>query len=217
MTKLWSESVFMVRSNMRDSFLELYNSFSKRVEEKNKESRIKLENNQINIASKEVMSCVVSECLMEDVENIFEFKKNGLCGRYTDFIIRNMCEQVIEYIYIMKHPKLISEYFGFHLKAEWNGTNLFTGLKRTGKARFKNKKSVSEMSMDIGEKESDEEKISLYDIYSIKAEVEHHSYFHHFLNAICDSGDNENDNKEEWDYICLSYILTAFIEMYDTI
>ncbi len=201
---------------MQESFHDLYNVFAKRAEEKNKEIRIKFKDNQIGFASKEMISFVVSECLMEDVETIYELKNKGASDRYTDCIIRNMCEQVIEYIYIMNHSELIPEYFGENLNDEWNGKNLFKGLRRTGGARFKERKSVSEMSVDIGEKTSDDEKVSLYDIYSVKAEYEHHSYFHHMLNTICYVND-ENESAEEMDYMYLIYILTAFIRTYDTV
>ena len=201
---------------MQESFYESYNDFVKRAEEKNKEIRVRVMESEVEFSSKEMISFVVSECLMEDVEAIYKLKSERFSNRYTDFIIRNMCEQVIEYIYIMKHPELIPEYFGENIKDEWNGTNLFTGLKRTGGARFKQRKSVNEMALDIGEKKSDDEKVSLYDIYSLKAEFEHHSYFNHMLNVICYIND-ENESAEEMDYMYLIYILTAFIKMYDTV
>ena len=212
--------IILVRCNMEEKqmqeiFYELYNEFVKRAEEKNKGIRIKFMHSQIGFSSKEMISFVVSECLMEDVETIYKLKTQGFSDRYTDFVIRNMCEQVIEYIYIMRHPELIPEYFGENIKDEWNGTNLFNGLKRTGGARFKERKSVSEMSVDIGEKVSDDEKVSLYDIYSLKAEFEHHSYFNHMLNTICYEND-ENESADEMDYMYLVYVLTAFIKTYDT-
>lgn len=206
----------MEEKQMRESFYELYNDFAKRAEEKNREIRICFMDSQVRFFSKEMISFVVSECLMEDVETIFKLKNEGFSDRYTDCIIRNMCEQVIEYIYIMNHSELIPEYFGENIKDEWNGTNLFKGLKRTGGARFKERKSVSEMSVDIGEKISDDEKISLYDIYILKAEFEHNSYFHHMLNTLCYVND-ENESAEEMDYMYLIYILVAFIKTYYTV
>lgn len=200
---------------MKETFYEIYNVFAKRAEEKNKEIKIMFIDDQIGFSSKEMISFVVSECLMEDVETIYKLRKDKISARYIDFIIRNMCEQVIEYIYIMKHTELIPEYFGENIKDEWNGTNLFNGLKRTGGQRFKERKSVSEMSVDIGEKVSDDEKISLYDIYSVKAEFEHNSYFNHMINIISYVND-ENKSAEEMDYLYLIYILTAFIMVYDT-
>lgn len=208
----------MEERQMKESFYELYNDFAKMAEEKNKGIRVMFMDSQIGFFSKEMMSFVVSECLMEDVETIYKLKKQGFSDRYTDFVIRNMCEQVIEYIYIMRHPELIPEYFGENIKDEWNGKNLFKGLKRTGGARFKERKSVSGMAVDIGEKISDDEKISLYEIYSLKAEFEHHSYFNHMLNTIFNVNDeSEGESAEEVDYIYLIYILTAFIKTYDTV
>ncbi len=201
---------------MEETFYDLYNAYVKRAEKKNKEIRMNFNDSHIEFASKEMMSLVVSECLMEDVETIYKLKNNGFSERYTDCIIRNMCEQVIEYIYTMNHSELIQEYFGGNINEKWSGTNLFKGLKRTGRVRFKERKSVSEMSVDIGEKTSNDEKISLYDIYSVKAEYEHHSYFHHMLNIMCHVN-AENENAEEMDYLYLIYILTAFINMYDTV
>lgn len=206
----------MEEKQMQESFYELYNDFAKRAEEKNKGIRVRFMDSQVGFFSKEMMSFVVSECLMEDVETIYTLKNQGFSDRYADFVIRNMCEQVIEYIYIMRHPELIPEYFGENIKDEWNGRNLFKGLKRTGGARFKERKSVSEMAVDIGEKTSDDEKISLYEIYSLKAEFEHHSYFNHMLNTIFSVND-ESESAEEVDYIYLIYILTAFINTYDTV
>lgn len=203
---------------MKKCFNELYNDFVKKAEEKNKEIRMKFMESQVKFYSKEMISFVISECLMEDIDTIYKMKMQGFSNRYTDFIIRNMCEQVIQYIYIMKYPELIPQYFGENIKDAWNGTNLFKGLKRTGGARFKERKSVSEMSANIGEKISDDKKISLYDIYSLEAEFEHHSYFHHIMNTIpTDDVDDENENTEAVDYIYLTYILTAFIETYDKV
>lgn len=203
---------------MKEDFYELYNSFEKEAKEKNKKIVSSFNNSNIEFASREIMSLIVSECLMEDVATIGMLKENSCSDRYVDYIIRNMCEQVIEYMYIIKHPKLIKEYFGMNISAEGNENNLFKVLKRTGKARFENRESVAGMAADIGEKKSSEEKISLYEIYSLKAELEHHSYFHHMLDLTCKIDcENESENTEGLEYVFLIYILTAFIEIYDTV
>ena len=200
---------------MQEYFYELYNNFKEYAKEKNSKISVEFNENKIQIASKEMMSFLVSECLIEDVETVFELKNKGFSDRYTDYIIRNMCEQVIEYMYIMKHPELISEYFGEKINEKWNGENLFKGLKRTGEARFKEKIIISKMSSDIGERKSDKHKIALYDIYSVKAELEHHSYFHYMLNVMCDEKDKK-DTQKEIDSMYLIYILSAFIKVYNT-
>lgn len=207
----------------KKEFDEFYNIFEGEVEKKNTEIEKKFSASQIEFVSKEMLSYIVAECLMEDIEMISELKDKGFSKRYKDSIIRNMCEQIIQYLYIIKHQELIKEYFGEKIKKEWNGTNVFNGLKRTGGNRFEARKSVSEMASDIGEKKSDNDKIALYDIYSVKAELEHNSYFYHLLNEIGKLID-ENDKDyvelkdiEDIDYLYLVFMLTSFKRVYDTI
>lgn len=201
---------------MKKDFYELYNNFVKRAGEKNERFREMLVNSQLSFDSKEMLSFVVSECLMEDIETIYKLENNGFSNRYIDFTIRNMSEQVIEYLYIMKNPRLIKEYFGERLNDDWDGKNLFDGMKITGAARFKKRESVSAMAKAVDEKVSDDDKIALYEIFSLKAELEHHSYFHHMLDVMCNLGDRI-ESKDDLDYIFLIYILSAFIKVYDTI
>ena len=201
---------------MQKEFYELYNRFAKRAEEKNRRIREKVTDSKIGFYTKEFLSFLVSECLMEDVETIYKMKRDGYSARYVDSVIRNMCEQVIECLYIMKHPDLLEEYFGGKIKAEWNGTNYFKGMKRTGKARFKKRPEVSKMAIDIGEMKSSKDKMSLYDIYSMKAEFEHNSYFNHWLDVLY-SVNNGQEVAEEMDYVYMRYILAVFIQKYDEI
>ena len=72
------------------------------------------------------------------------------------------------------------------------------------------------MAKDIGEKKSSTDKMSLYDIYSLKAEFEHNSYFNHWLDVLY-SVNSEQVMAEEMDYVYMRYILVAFIEKYDEI
>lgn len=201
---------------MKKDFYELYNNFAKRAEEKNRYFRERLINLELSFDSKEMLSLVVSEGLMEDIEVIEKLQKEEFSNRYIDFIIRNMSEQVIEYLYIMKNPGLIKEYFGAKLDDDWNGKNSFDGLRRTGATRFEDRKKVGTMAKAIGEKKAVDGKIPLYEIFSLKAELEHHSYFHYMLDVLYYSG-NRSESKDELDYIFLRDILRAFIKVYDTI
>ena len=198
---------------MKKIFYELYNDFVKRAEEKNRKYRQMLVKLILPLDSKEMLSFIVSECLMEDVETIYKLERDGASRRYIDFIIRNMTEQVIEYLYIMKYPQMIGEYFGNNLSDDWNGTNLFKGMKRTGRKRFKKRPEVSVMAHDIGEKTSCGGNTSLYDIYSLKSEMEHHSYFNHSLDVVTMYCSGKScESKEELDYAYLLNILTKFIK-----
>ena len=72
------------------------------------------------------------------------------------------------------------------------------------------------MAADIGEWKSDDDKISLYDIFSIKAELEHNSYFHQIFDIIgeVEDGENESEEADSLDYLFLTFILTAFLDIY---
>lgn len=201
-----------MNEDIRDSFIEFFNNFVKYAKVLNELTLKRFEHKEISFASKEMLSFIVCECLIEDMTIIDELKENGHSRRYVDSIIRNMCEQVIEYKYIMKYQDLLKEYFGQNLSENWEGTNLFKGLKRTGEARFKDRKTVAEMARSIDEYKSNDEKSSLYDIYSLKAEYEHHSYFHYLFELI-----NKNDGDEtadDLDYVFMIYVLSSFEKTY---
>lgn len=199
---------------MKEEFLELYQNFVDNAKEKNDKIILDFKNTGKEFASKEILSLLISECLIEDIGTIQHLKDNSFSNRYVDAIIRNMCEQVIEYRYIMNHQELIHIYFGKDLKEEFDEQkDLFAALKQTGQARFGKRKSVKEMAKDIREEKSSDEKVALYDIYSIKAELEHNSYFHHIFDLI---GEIEDDEKKEdnSDYMFMYYILNAFLDVY---
>lgn len=157
---------------------------------------------------------------MEDVDTILQLKSDGLSNRYTDAIIRNMCEQVIEFLYIMQHQELIPIYFGKNIKGRYEEQNdLFEAYKQTRKARFGKREPVKNMAKNIGELKSDDDKISLYDIFSIKAELEHNSYFHHIFDIIgkIEDGESEQEETGDLDYMFMIFILTAFGEVYNNL
>lgn len=202
---------------MKESFLELYRNFVDNAKEKNVKILLDFKNTGKELATQEMLSLWVSNCLIEDIDTIHRLKDSGFSNRYIDAIIRNMCEQVIEYLYIMKHQELIPIYFGENLKEKYDEQeDLFKVFKQTGQARFGKRKSVKEMAVDIGEYKSNDDKISLYDIFSIKAELEHNSYFHQIFDIIDKIEDSENVSEEvdSLDYMFLIYILTAFLDVY---
>lgn len=202
---------------MKEYFLELYRNFADNAEEKNVKILLDFKNTGKEFATQEMLSLWVSNCLIEDIDTILCLKDSGFSNRYIDAIIRNMCEQVIEYLYIMKHQELIPIYFGENLKEKYDEQeDSFKVFKQTGQERFGKRKSVKEMAVDVGEYKSNDDKISLYDIFSVKAELEHNSYFHQIFDIIEEIEDSENEGEEadDLDYMFLSYILTAFLDVY---
>lgn len=200
---------------MKESFLELYLDFVDKAKEINDKILLDLKNTGKEFATQETLSLWVSECLIEDINTIQHLKDSGFSNRYIDAIIRNMCEQVIEYLYIMKHQELTPLYFGKNLKEEFDEQeDLFKIIKQTGQARFEKRKPVKEMAEDIGECKSDDDKISLYDIFSVKAELEHNSYFHQIFDIVGEIEDEEDEETNSLDYMFMIFILSAFLDVY---
>jgi len=107
--------------------------------------------------------------------------------RYANFVIRNMSEQLIEFCYLNKHPKLIKEYLGLKIKLDKfdRPHTPLQGARWFGKLRFKKRrKDVDEMAKDIGEYVHSDGSLSLYDIFAIYSESCHNSYFDAFLDDI---------------------------------
>ena len=204
---------------MKEEFIELYKEFTEIIEEKNGGLISTIQESDFKFASKEMLSLLVSECLKEDIDTILSFKSANYSNRYVDAIIRNVCEQVIEYIYTIKNQELIEIYFGSNMEENFEeNKGLFESLKQTGQARFGKRASVKRMATDIGESVSNDEKISLYDIFSLKAELEHNSYFHHIFDLFDfiaeDISVDQLGDTDDLDYIYLIYILTAFMDTY---
>ncbi|WP_270215434.1 hypothetical protein [Clostridium butyricum] len=186
------------------------------------------------IASPQHYSIRVSESLLEGVETIKILQEKSLADRYINSIIRNMAEQIIEYKYIIEiEPKLISIYFGEKiddnildnetLNKELSIKDMLEILKKTGEARYKNgnRKSVSKMADDICEKDTIEDEnnlhISLYDIFSYEAEMEHNSYFNSFIDDVGEFEGLKENYVDPLVEIFLYSIFESFFKTYDTL
>lgn len=185
-------------------------------------------NKKPDLASKENLCIIISECLIEDIETVIELKRKIFAKRYSDSIIRNMAEQTIEFKYIMKHNELINQYYGGNLKDEeeiqqidyksLSTNDMLKFLKETGQARFDGGKRVKvwDMADDIKETKSSPNKISLYDIFSLKAELEHNCYFNSIFEEI-DVIEGENrkfDIENDTDFTFIKFIMEAFMRTY---
>ncbi len=210
-------------SKENNDFLKFFQVFVECSKEKNDKLTLAYKNSKKgSLASKEFLSIVVSECLIDDIKSIQKLREEKFANRYVDAAIRNMCEQVIEYIYIIKNPNLIKKYFGEDLTYEYPKDDsiktLIKSLTQTGKARFGKRERVMEMAKDIGELDSDDNKLALYDIFKLKSELEHNSYFNHLFELMdeVNSEETEKENQEK-DFNYLICILSAFSEVYDKI
>ena len=115
--------------------------------------------------------------ILEDV--LFLLETDGerkLSKKNSNIIIRNMVEQLIEFLYLLRHQELIKEYLGEHISST-QSNNIVELSRNLGRFRFSNKrKSVFDMAKDI-EQYSIGDRIVLYDIYIYLSEMCHNSYF----------------------------------------
>lgn len=113
--------------------------------------------------------------------------QNDFHVRYANFILRNMVEQVIEFLYISKNTKLVDEYLGSEIlkkKAaiEANGTTA-EALKTYGEKRFATRRErIAQMAEDINERYATQENcLTLYDVFTVLSDRTHNSYFSSLL------------------------------------
>ena len=118
---------------------------------------------------------------------------NDLCGtphyyhRYSYLIIRNMVEQLIEFLYLMENTHLIKEYLGLSIDlARLDAPHsAVEGERIFGGARYENGRvHVREMANKIGEQEASDGSLTLYSAYRILSERCHNSYFDAFLDVL---------------------------------
>lgn len=128
----------------------------------------------------EFIKILYSDNLLEDIELINKMSGNELFKlRHANIIMRDMLEQVIEFIYLMKHPEIISEYFGANVDtSKISSNNPLKGMHKLGNERFvSGRKTVSAMAQEINEKKSNTNQLALYELYQLLSEECHNSYF----------------------------------------
>lgn len=139
-----------------------------------------LKNKSEFLNSVEFIKISFSENLLEDIDFLNTLSGNPLFKvRHANIIMRDMLEQVIEFIYLMKHKELITDYLGANVDTpNLSTSNPIKEFQKLGSKRYKNgRKSVSEMAKDIGEKKSTANNLALYELYQLLSEECHNSYF----------------------------------------
>lgn len=193
-----------------------------------------------NLTSIEATALLFSNCILEDIEMVEQMKRQGVDHRYSDGIIRGMCEQVIEFIYLFHHPDLLPEYYGTNKSDREvddiaNEDDLFLAIRKLiGDKRYTSGRNILHMAEDIGEKYKADDELSLYEVYQWISTNYHNSYREHLNDLIgeceeeaADAGRNvgtqeaadteEHIEEQELDYLMMTTILTAFMDTYETI
>lgn len=110
--------------------------------------------------------------------------------RYGNLIIRDMLEQLIEFLYILKNPHLAKQYLGLTINFEEinkkqsvvKKEELFGGKRYNRGMDYR--PSVADMAAAIGEKISGNGNLTLYKLYKILSERCHNAYFSSLLDDV---------------------------------
>ena len=168
--------------------------------------------------STEFIKITYSENLIEDIDFLNEMSGNSnFKVRYANMIIRDVLEQVIEFIYLLKHTDLIEQFFGANINTgDLDEENLIDEYLQFGGKRYNGgRKRVFQMASSINENASVDNTLSLYDNYRILSEQCHNSYF---LSTLDDIEEIETNKKafalteEQLTYLMI--IISRFMEAY---
>jgi hypothetical protein len=151
-----------------------------------------LKNPQLN--SIEFLKFSFAQHFQEDVNFLIQLDGNSLFHpRYANIIIRDILEQTIELLYIIKNPDLIDQYLGLEINLNLinESESPLENLKQFGQNRFIEKRPrISDMAINIEEYSSTDDKLALYSIYHILSEECHNSYYTSILDEV-DMASNE--------------------------
>ena len=162
-----------------------------------------------------------SDCIKKDIETILTLKEaENTPNRYAEGIIRNICEQTIEFLYLCKNPSLLGEYYGMQITEEEltilkSNSNPFHVFRRLiGNKKYSSDQHIRDMAVFIGEEVGTDDRMSLYEAYqSISI---HNSYIEDFMklyNAV-ESLMMGIAPEPDLDFMILINILTKFMCAY---
>ncbi len=198
---------------------DVLSSMEKEIQENNQFLLQKLENGVNTLGTIEFIKIAFSENLLDDIKFLNELSGKDIFKiRHASIIIRDLLEQVIEFIFLMKNPEVIDDYIGSNINIDEidSQRNPVDGLSYFGKKRYKtDRKSISQMADDINQKNTTNNRLSLYDIYRILSEQCHNSYFNSILDDVGEVETGERDHaltEDQATYIII--IIDEFLKAY---
>lgn len=159
---------------------------------------ISVENHKNAMGTDKENLCLLKMHFIKDFSDDVIFL-NNLCERvdfyyrYGYLLIRNMLEQLIEFLYVLKNTHLVDEYLGLKIDLDSlkEKHTPVEGERKFGKLRYLNKRpSIYDMTEDIGERVAQDGAFSLYDAYCVLSEKCHNSYFDSLLAEFNKAGAN---------------------------
>ena len=190
---------------------------SKALEEKVFKLKVQVNNlsDSERTSSKVFLDYVFSRGISDDIKEFLCMFKAGKKVRYQNFVIRNMVEHTIEYLYLCKNTALIPEYFGAKITIDMSNVtheNAAKEYRKIGQDRYENNRAkMKQMADDIGEGETTKNIPCLYDIFRIVSENCHNSYFQEIADEYS-SVEVKND-LFSLQFVCL--VLIKFLKLED--
>lgn len=130
-----------------------------------------------------LLKIVFSEYLIDDaflIISLYEMNEDiKTKNRNVKLMIRNMLEQIIEFLFLLKKPNFIKQFFGKDIDIKsFELEEFIDSFHQIGRKRYYNGRySIAKMAQCVGEIWSREDRPSLYEIYKILSEECHNSYF----------------------------------------
>lgn len=207
---------------MKQAFRRLFFDSSKKISKYNRYLKFF---SQTKITSLETYSYYISKYIVEDIRCFIKWREKGIPRRYSDAVLRNLCEQIIEYKYLCKNPKLINDFFGKNIKILGNEDPIDAYKKYLGERRINGARKTSKKAKAIGsfedKKFSDGDNLSLYRMYEILSTKFHHSYYNQICKDIVDRhiyyrivGISDEKIQDEEDYLMLIFLINEFMNSY---
>lgn len=166
--------------------------------------------------SEEFLSYVIMRGITDDLKEFLHLLSIKGKPRYQNFIIRNITEHVIEYMYLMTNKQLIPEYFGkamqIDLEEDIDMENIAQAYRNLGKNRYEHKRSsVIEMCKSVSEDCAKDGIPCLYDVFSIVSENCHNSYFQ----EVIDEWSSDEIESNVFNLWLVSLVLVKLLEFAD--
>ena len=217
---------------MKQDF-EFINTLIESITEKNEQILQEYKEEKFTLNSIEMLSFLYSSNLQRDLEVMKDFLEANYETRYSLMLLRNMCEQVIEYLYLCNDERRIDYYMSpmkidddaymEKLQERMEESSNFVKMQKTILSlRYEDEEKpfVHKMAKDIGEAKDSDDDLCLYSIFGLLSNYTHNSYYEDFMECVGLVDDNdENDTYSDDDIadISLNIIAIKFMEKYDSI
>lgn len=219
LNKNWAFSAIEKDFNTRETFIELYKNFKELIETHDETF------DHASLNSIPFTAFLFSNCIKQDIDMVLSLTKENAPIRYAEGIIRNICEQTIEFLYLYHNPSLLPEYYGTNrtedeLNAITQGPDMIMAFRRLiGDKRYSSGRNIRDMAISIGEETGTDDEMSLYEAYQLISKVYHNSYrevFMELIDALASIQRREasHDEATDLDFLILNVVLTKFMKAY---